>query len=361
MSFENRYTWSARLLHRLAFKSGGIQVALADIEAQLYKSDLEHVVAERPVFVTALPRAGTTILLNVLVESGSFASHTYRDMPFVLCPMIWSGLTRGFHTHEEQRERAHGDGLSVGYDSPEAFEEMIWKHFWPKHYESASIVPWSRCDDPEFVSFFSSHMKKIVALRTEREEDQLRYLSKNNLNISRLACLPGTFPDARFVVPFREPVQHAGSLLKQHLAFLEAHRDDVFSRQYMEGIGHYDFGLNLRPVNFDGWADGDRRADAVDIQFWVEYWIAAYRNVLTHVGGAVRLVSYRRLTEEPKPSLESIASFLGMERPQDLVGQAAGLHPPRTHAVDSSRIDPKILEEARQLYDELERRSEPNR
>ncbi len=57
------------------------------------------------MFVTALPRAGTTILLNLLVGTGSFASHTYRDMPFVLCPMIWQRFAKQFQVSDEARER----------------------------------------------------------------------------------------------------------------------------------------------------------------------------------------------------------------------------------------------------------------
>ena len=28
-------------------------------------------------------------------------------------------------------ERAHGDGMTIGYDSHEAFEEVLWRAFWP--------------------------------------------------------------------------------------------------------------------------------------------------------------------------------------------------------------------------------------
>ena len=40
-------------------------------------------------------------------------------------------------------ERAHGDGVEVGLDSPEAFEEMLWMAFWPEHYRENAILPWS--------------------------------------------------------------------------------------------------------------------------------------------------------------------------------------------------------------------------
>ena len=252
MNFENRYTWSDRLLHRIAFSSGSLQVTLADLEEKLYKAQLSTISVDRPVFVTALPRAGTTILLNLLVRTGSFASHTYRDMPFVLCPMIWQRFAKQFQVSDEARERAHGDGLTVSFDSPEAFEEMVWKHFWPRHYKADRVKPWVNCDDKEFVAFLGSHVKKIIALRRTEGEKLPRYISKNNLNVARLGCLPKVLPGTKIIVPFRDPLQHAYSLLKQHIGFLETHRDDEFTRIYMEGIGHYDFGENFRPVNFGG-------------------------------------------------------------------------------------------------------------
>ena len=355
MKFENRYTWTERLLHDCAFRSGGLQVALADIEDQMYRQRLAGISADDSVFVTALPRAGTTVLLNVLVQTGVFASHTYRDMPFVLSPMLWHGLASGFRKADEARERAHGDGLLVSADSPEAFEEVLWRHFWPKHYAESSITPWRDCSEPEFLEFFAKHMRKIIALRRADGAAPSRYLSKNNLNISRLACLPRALPTAKILVPFREPVQHAASLLKQHASFLATHAEDAFASRYMEGIGHYDFGANFRPVNFDGWLGSDRRAEAGTLGFWLEYWIAAYRNVAKHLGPRLRLVSYRRLTEEPRPSLEWLASFLALPDPEPLVACAASLRAPRDHPVDLGSVAPAVLAEAGELYAELER------
>jgi hypothetical protein len=354
MNFENRYSWADRLLHRLAFRSGGMQVALADIEDQLFKRQLEGVRADRPVFVTALPRAGTTILLTLLAKSGSFASHTYRDMPFVLCPLLWQALTRPFQVNEAARERAHGDGLMVAADSPEAFEEMLWKQFWPEHYKDSHIDEWRTADDPEFLEFLRRHIGKIVWLRAGEKAAAWRYVSKNNLNIARLAALPGVLPDARFVIPFREPVQHASSLLKQHLKFLDTHRNDAFAGDYMRGVGHFDFGVHLRPINFDGWLDRDRRAEATGLAFWIEYWIAAYRSILGKLGPRVQLVSYRRLTTEPRATLEWLAGFLEIEDRGRFVELAAELHAPREHTPEQASLPRARLDEAAALYERLE-------
>ena len=357
MNFENRYSRTDRLLHRFAFWSSGLQVALADFEEILDKAQLALIENDRPVFVAALPRAGTTLLLNLLVETGSFVSHTYRDMPFVLCPMIWQRFARRFQVSGEARERAHGDGMTVSMDSPEAFEEVIWKHFWPRHYKADRIEPWETCDEPEFAAFLQSHMKKIIALRRVEGAKVPRYVSKNNLNVTRLACLPKILPGATFVVPFRDPLQHASSLRKQHIGFLKTHRDDEFARIYMEGIGHYDFGANFRPVNFDGWLDAGRRSDRTGLEFWLEYWITTYRRILAQATGPVHLLSYRALSSRPADGLAWLASVTELDDSTRLTDQSAILRPPREHEVDTSMVRQEVLDAARDLYADLERHS----
>ncbi|MDZ7783932.1 MAG: hypothetical protein U5K56_13685 [Halioglobus sp.] len=183
-------------------------------------------------------------------------------------------------------ERAHDDGLQVSVESPEALEEIVWMPFWKKHYAPEKIQPWKSCDTEAFKAFFASHMRKIVALRSQAHGSPLRYASKNNMNIARLRAIPAMLPDSTIIVPFRQPLQQAASLLNQHERFLEMHREDSFSRRYMAGTGHFDFGANLRPIDFDGWLQARRCDDPLQLAFWLEYWIAAYRHVLDHTGDA---------------------------------------------------------------------------
>lgn len=369
MNVEDRYGRVDRLLHDFAFSAGQAQHAMADVEEILYRDTLEEISPEDPVFVTALPRSGTTILLQLLADSGRFASHTYRDMPFVLCPMLWSRFSSRFAAGEEAMERAHGDGLQVSADSPEAFEEMVWKHFWPDRYRPDRILPWGpeTEENAEFDAFLDAHMRKVIALRRDGSEDDRRYVSKNNLNISRLAAPPRPLRRGTALVPFREPVQQAASMLRQHRRFLDIHEDDDFVRRYMEAIGHHEFGRGLRPVDFGGWLDGagwrgwdaeepPPAADPEGLEFWVRYWVVAYRHVLEALdgdGGAeVRLVSYARLTGEPEESLGSLAGALDVSAGR-LTSMADRLRPPRTHDVDPSGVADGVLDEARGLHGEL--------
>lgn len=346
MSFENRYSTMDRLLHRFAFASAPAQIVIADMEDRQFASRLEPITILRPVFVTALPRAGTTILLEAIEALPEFASHTYRNMPFVLCPMLWDRFSSRFQGDMEAQERAHKDGILITPDSPEAFEEMLWKAFFRKQYGRDRIHLWTD-DDPDFFEFFRNNMRKIIALR----EGASRYLSKNNLNIARIAQLSKNFEDGLIIVPFRDPLQHAASLLAQHENFLEIHADDSFSRHYMAGIGHYDFGENLRPVDFNGWIDRAHFADATTLRFWLEYWFETYRYLAEQEG--VHFLCYEDLCAEPVKVLAALTDILQPADTDSLVRAADRFRAPREHAIALETNAAALLDDARGLYQAL--------
>ena len=359
MNFDERYGGLDRLLYRIAFRMGTAQHALADVEKMLYRDALPP--ADDPVFITALPRSGTTILLKLLWRTGRFASHTYRDMPFVLCPLLWNRFSHRFADDDTARERAHGDGLEVSGTSPEAFEEMVWKHFWPGHYATDQIRPWHDDEqNPEFDAFFETHMRKVIAVRREADAvgddgPDLRYLSKNNLNIARLAAPPPPLRRGTLLVPFRDPVQQAASMRRQHRRFTQLHDEDDFVREYMAAIGHHEFGRSLRPVNFDDWLEGAPDPDR--LAFWLRYWIAAYRFVLRHADASTVLISYARLTDEPASALPRLADALHL--PADaLASQADRLRAPRTHPVDPQEVPDSLRREATAVHDRLDQRAD---
>ena len=359
-AFENRYGTLDRAVHRLAFLGHTSQLALADMEDRMFPS---REVPAAPVFVTALPRAGTTLVLDLLVRTGELGSHTYRDMPFVLAPLLWDRFSRRFRVKATAaQERAHGDGMMIDVDSPEAFEEVAWRAFWPTHYAADRIRPWGVTEaDSEFSEFLRAHVRKIVALRHADRASVARYVSKNNLNIARLGTLLTCFPDAVVVVPFRDPVQHAGSLLRQHLNFSKIHSEDAFSKRYMADIGHYDFGDNLRPVDFDGWLGKVRCPDPRALGFWLEYWVATYRQILADAAREPRihLLSYDRLCAEPASGLAALARVARLADATSLVAQQASLRVEPARDIDLGMVPPEVLEAVRTCHAALDERALP--
>ena len=81
MAFENRYSFIDRSLHKLSFLTLQTQVDFSETEERLLGKDLGEIENREPVFITALPRAGTTLLLDWCASLDEFGTHCYRDMP----------------------------------------------------------------------------------------------------------------------------------------------------------------------------------------------------------------------------------------------------------------------------------------
>jgi hypothetical protein len=155
------------------------------------------------------------------------------------------------------------------------------------------------------------------------------------------------------LVPFRTPLQHAASLLQQHLRFLQMHRDDAFARRYMAGIGHFDFGANLKPIDFGGWLRGRELREAEALPFWLDYWIAVHQHLLALAGRArLHLICYERLGAPP--DLAPLAACLGLDQPDELQRRAAMLTGGRSHAVGAGAVAPGRLAAANDLYARLQ-------
>lgn len=352
MSTAATYSRLDRVLHHVAFSAVPAQLGIADIEDRVVGARTALPTVSRPVFVTALPRAGTTLLLEVLAGTSGFASHTYRNMPFVLCPLLWDALSRPFRTRAKLRERAHGDGMAVGFDSPEAFEEVIWKAFWPEKYADDRILLWSRDErDERFEAFLVQHIRKILWL--EGRGQPCRYLSKNNANIARVELLSAIFPDCRILVPIRSPRDHAESLRRQHLRFSRIHGRDRFALRYMEWLGHYEFGQALRPIDFDGWLDAAPSSDPADPAFWLAYWLAAHARLLALASPNVIFVDYDRLCREPEILLPRLADVLAISDPSSLTARASDIRPGRAYEDAPAPADRSLLNAAEDLRNRI--------
>lgn len=355
-SSKSDYSLIDRLLHRMAFAHPLVQRALGEIESDMFAAKFEKTPAERPVFVTGLPRAGTTLLLELLYKTGEFATFTYREMPFVLAPLFWASMTKSSRKKGEARERAHGDGMEISFDSPEAFEEVAWLSYLRDAYvKDDRLLPLGpEAVTGEFRDAFVKLVRKLSALQSEGGEAR-RYLSKNNANISRIGALRSIFPDATIFVCLRNPQSHVRSLMTQHQRFLSMHDDDPFARDYMKWIGHYDFGANFRPIDFAGRgiaaAGGAERPD-----FWLRYWIDAYAFAEKNAGG-VKFVCYEKLLADAPSALADIASAADLKASEEFTANAASVRDPTTEVAPLDDADTKLTGEATALYRRLAERS----
>lgn len=314
---------------RFVHRNRGLWIRLGNLETRLRAADLEDIDIVKPVFVCGLARAGTTILLETLARHPQLGSHRYRDDPFLFTPLLWNGfLERLPEQPRAPAERAHGDGIVVTPDSPEAFEEVLWMAFFGGlHDPHSSDVLDGTTDCPEFEQFFRDHLRKLLLVR-----GRPRYLSKANYNVTRLEYLLTLFPDARFVLPLREPAAHIASLMKQHRLFCEGERRHPEALEHMRRIGHFEFGLDRRPINVgDGAISGILQAfhDGEEVRgqalYWVSLhnWLADRLEASPTLRAAVHVVRFEDLCTRPRETLSALFEHCDLPNSGVLISEAA--------------------------------------
>jgi hypothetical protein len=300
-------------LTRQLVRRPGLFIRLGDLESSLFEDQLAGIAIDRPIFICGLARAGTTITLELLSSLPELASYRYRDFPGVHLPLAWNrGLGRRAGDRMPGIERLHGDGIEITADSPEALDEPIWMSFFPHAHDpehSHVLDPDRRY--PAFERFYRRNLQKIQLLRSGR-----RMVLKGNYLVSRLAYLVRLFPDARFILLVRDPVEHVGSLMRQQVNFTRAAEADPRVIDYLRALGHFEFGLDRRPINLGddtavrtvmaAWAAGR------EVEGWALYWRQIYEYLadLLETQDAVRqatlVVRFELLHSAPRTSLDRI-------------------------------------------------------
>lgn len=306
-------------------------IGLGRLESRMLADRLADIAIEKPVYIAGLARSGTTILLELLSRHPQLAGHRYRDFPPILTPWFWNRFVdHAGGSSAEASERAHADGIRVTPESPEAFEEVIWLAFFRElHDPRTSSVLTAASANADFERFYRDHIRKMLLLRGGQ-----RYLSKANYNLTRLGYLLKLFPDAKFILPVRDPVWHIASLMKQHERFCREHRRDARLMRHMSRAGHFEFGLDRRPVN-----SGDGKIIDAILEHWsqgreVEGWALYWKDLYGHVADvlsadaalrrATLIVDYEALCDEPASVMKRVIRH--GELPADgvdLAGEAA--------------------------------------
>ena len=265
-----KYSILDKIIHKLALSNRGIISLLFIIEKFFfYKKKNFH---KKNYFVTGLARSGTTQLLNSLYNSGLFSSYTYSDMPFIFSTNTWKKLRLFFNKQiEEETERAHSDGIKIDINSPESLEEPIWMYIKESKYIHNKYLQNHNLSKKD-INFFKQ-LIDLVKIKCKKE----RYLSKNNFNILRLKSLIEFFPDSYFFIIFRHPLHQSYSLYNQHINFIKLQRENKFVMEYMNLLGHFDFGLNHKYYSFDNNKILGLNPDSYN--YWLKIWIDVYKFV----------------------------------------------------------------------------------
>ena len=346
---ETSYSFLDRLFHRIVLGLPWIQEISLDID-RLVSTGKNQKNDGKPVFICGLARAGTTILMRSIYETGFFRSLTYNDMPFVLMPCLWRRISRPFRCRDTEKERAHGDGILVSFSSPEAFEEIFWKTFCRKDYIFEDCLKTHSVND-EVIEQFRSYIGQV--LNSADNFKQSRYLSKNNNNILRLKTIRQAFPDALIIIPFRDPVQQSISLFNLHSKFYAMHEKDRFSLNYMRWLGHHEFGGVHKQFKFeDDRLFNEKKPD--DINYWITVWIRTYQFLLNSAPEKSVFFSFEELCRAPNKTLADLFAFAGLRKEKNSMAEI--IIPPKLRDIEN--IDENLREQALGVYLALSSRSQ---
>jgi len=298
------YNRLSRFLHSISLGSNAISELSFEINRALFYSikKIQQSTDNKPVFISGLARSGTTAILNHLYETKKFATLTYEDMPFVLAPNLWRKLT-GAGKQFELKERAHGDMIFINNQSPEAIDEVFWKIFLNNEYIAKESLKLNQISSEILYKY--QIFTELICLKNFTNHS-LRYLSKNNNSILRIDSLRKQFDSCSIIVPFRSPLEHAQSLLDQHIHFSRMQTEDPFILKYMNWIGHYEFGLNQKSFEFN--LNKKNTYSKLDLNFWLNTWLNYYSYVLNHnLREEFILINYEDLCINPSKTLNQIS------------------------------------------------------
>ena len=326
-------------------------IRLGNLETRLLSDEIDATEIVSPIYVSGVARAGSTILLETLARHPDLVSHRYRDYPPVFTPYWWNRfLERVPQREAPPAERTHRDGIAITSESPEAFEEVIWMAFFPDlHDPSGSDVLSGATRRPAFEAFYRDHIRKLLRVRGGG-----RYLSKGNYNVTRLEYLLALFPDARFVIPVRDPVWHVASLMKQHALFCAGERRHPAALRHMRRVGHFEFGLDRRPINagdaaavactVSAWERGD------ELEGWARHWDHVYRFVAERLDANAELeaaslvVRFEDMCREPHTTLRAVLAHCRLEAADSWIDErAAGIRFPSYYRADFAPDELEVI------------------
>lgn len=357
-----RYNWFDKILHKVALGSLAVRLMSFDVDRMIYKLCTTFSPAstqyKSSIFICGVPRSGTTILLNALDKDESIASLSYKDMPFVIAPIFWKFLRYFSRKATNSIERLHGDGIEINSDSPESFEEVFWKTFC-----DPSCIHSKRCfsstNSCTALQYFLMYRRHVIASKNIGSNVKKNiYLSKNNNNTLRLKSIIRD-QSIRVLLVYRNPFDTAMSLAIQHRRFTEELQFDEFDIQYLNWLGHNEFGINHTPSPLVS-DNIDPALKPGSYGYWINYWHLMYEFLLDIKSDQIILVHHESMCRNPHEFMRILSTKLGLKsKPSALakgISENRSYQIPESFVVSNTAIDfaqhtyLKLLRDPRNIY-----------
>ena len=288
----NNYSNLSQIMHKQFLENKEItNAATSRINKKSLNFDLNN---SNHIFITGLARAGTTALLQAFDSTNKFGSLRYKYMPFILIPKIAGFYAKYFNSKDNsQIERMHADGLKINNNSPECLDEPYWMNtIYKNNSDNQALLPHDVCQD--IMRGYAYLLNRYLLI-----ENKDRLIIKNNNNHLRITSLASQLPNSLFIVVFRYPFAHSSSLLSLHKRFKEIQDGNNFVLEYMNMIGHWEFGKGKKPFIYDEkQLDCLKKSDDMKIEYWLKQWIYTYEWILKKLSQKqknIKLVCYEDL------------------------------------------------------------------
>jgi len=279
-------------------------------------NEISKIKIDKPIYITGLARAGTTIVLEMLSKHPDLATHQYKHLLIPYFPYWINKITNKVRIYSKPTKRIHNDGIMITRDSPEAVEEIFWrKYFKYISIENSSHIIDRNIVNPKFDKFYSNHIRKLLIA-----QNRSRYLAKNNYNITRLEYLLRIFPSAIFLLIIRNPINHIASLIKQTKLFMKMENQIPLLQDWLKILGHREFGHDSICINVNNtelihkirklW-----RNKNTYVKGWAYYWNSIYDFIANSLEAneklrsATFIVNYNKLCEKPADMIDRILEY----------------------------------------------------
>lgn len=299
---KSDYTELAQLLHRMSLNNYNLAWKLFTRERKKYRKRGMKIRKDF-VIVSGLARAGTTSLMNNLAEVKDLVSLNYGNMPFLLSPNTWSRFYKP--KSGQLKERSHKDGIMIGLNSNEALEEYFFKVKAKDSYIGSGLLSEYSISEEDYLDYLD--YQGLV----KRENEKI-YLAKNNNFLLRYDSLRSYNDDFLMVILYRDPQTHAASLMEKHQEYSRLQEEDPFVLEYMNWLGHHEFGQNQKPFLFRDSEDLSE-SDKGSPDFWLKSWIRYYEKALQIHHPNTLFVNYDDYCRNPGETLSRILDKAGLK------------------------------------------------
>ena len=266
-----------------------------------------------PIFITGMPRSGTTLLTHILHDTKKYGSFLYKDYPFPELPLFWNKFNDLYYKSAEDQKRIHNDDLLVNKNSPENLDEFIWKRLFQNHYKEFDSFLDEDFSNTEFENNYIRSIKKILFVRKKNQ-----YLAKNNYIIFRIKYLLKFIPSAKFIVCIRNPNDTCYSLEKVHKRFIEVNKIKEY-KNFEKNFLHYEFGNSRKNPEI---SDESQKVNSLwnmnkEFEGYMLQWISIYEFIIKNYqdlfGKKILIFDYDRLKNDYSKEIKKISQFLNID------------------------------------------------